>query len=1229
MRLFSKEIPKVAVPKETAKPRLQRLPLPILPRLLQPKWVEPGKQLQPALLRVSLFFGGVLVVGGISGANWSLSYVQAELVPNLSRELSRMIDRPIQLGEIEQVSWSGVRLGRSVLPTTATDADQIVAEAIDIRFNPIQSLRHQQVRLTMTLIKPTAYIDQDKAGDWLNLELEFDEDARIEIDQIRLQDATITLAPQPIILDDSVETDPDDEPWDISDHPRQMTLRQVNGYFSLQEQGQRLVFQMAAQPSQQGKIQLRGDIRMDADQLQLALRTQALPIKSLTTFIPTDLKIDAGELTANVTYTMQPDRLPEISGTAQLRDMAGRAKGEPNPFTGINGRFRFQGQEAILQQGQLRFGQIPFQLNGKIHLERGFDLNAKVESVDAAPFMQTLQLEVPFPVEGALKSKDLRLTGSFDRPVLSGRAQMAKPIKFDRLTAAAMEGHFTLSLAEDYLQLHEIRLLPVTGGSITTRGEIWLEEDNAKISAVVQDLSADAMAQLYQIQLPEGQQLGRLNAQTQVTVVAEAPSLVTNWQLSQGSYPAQGKVTLAKDVLQLRDTQVQVGDGSLKAEAKLQQGRWQAALIGNQIPLQPFTQLPGRLQGQINLAGSATDLSPDTIQGNGDLAVQMAEGTVAARLNANQGRWQAQVTGSQIPLSMIAANLPGQIETQVALQGRLAELHLGRTEAEGTVQLTALQAEEFAGIEFLNHPLKANFAWNGEKLHIQQAEAKNAAVSGWITPKLDGNEITDIAALDLNVNIQEYDLATLPITQTSPIPIKGKVSLKGTITGTPSAPQVNSEVKLDRLALQDFQFEPLHGQIQTQPNRQLHLDLRGQQDRIALVLDPNYRPASFAIKLGQAIAEGRLLDQRLVAQIRNFALEKLNLSLADLGKVQGVLAGDLNVDLANLTEPAVSGRIDITQPGIGPINATPHPKPKTGGSPNPAEHNRFTGMVAYQHGRASLDQAVLQLGSSRYAITAHAHPAAAQWSSQVAIEQGSFQDLLTLLTPEALTALVEKFTSRQSASQPTSQPSPSQTETAPLPLTVPRLADLVTLEGQFSGMATVQSTPAGIAAQFGLQGQDWHLADYRIRQVTVANAQFNGQTLLLPAVQAEGFTIGLGGRPREFDGRFGFTGQVAPNAVAGNLRLDGIALPQVQNALNLPMRLDGKVHAVAALSGSPSQPNLTGELHLEGVNVRDMAIQEAKVGFSYIDRQFHLESWQPHDPATAEATNLHSSVDNP
>lgn len=1149
-----------------------------------------GNRLQFLLSRISLVFGGLVLVGGISGANWGVTYVRAELLPKILHHLAEGLDRPIQLGAVERVSWTGVRFGRSSIPATATDADQITADAIEISFNPIHALKNQQLKLTVTLIRPTAYFDQDTAGDWLNVELVFDDTEQIEIEQICLQDATVTLAPQPVTLDTS-PPEPDDHPWDISGRPTQITLQHVDAGFSLQNDGQRLVFNFAGEPHQHGKLSLKGDLRFDLEQFKLAVQTQDLQIKSLMPFVPTDLKLEDGVLNADVNLQIQSNQAPTASGTAKLQNGAMRAKGEPNPFTDLNGQFQFVGEEVTLKQGRLRFGQIPFELVGKIHLRHGFDLNAKVEQVEAAPFMQTLQLEVPFPVAGALKSDDLHLTGSFDHPVLAGTAQAAKPIQMDRVKIAAVEGKFSLDLADDHLWLHRIQFQPVTGGTVTTQAEVWLEEDNAKINVVAKNLPADQLAQLYQFTLPN-RKLGEINAEAQITVVDEKPSLTANWSLKQGDYPTTGKIAFANHVL-TQDATVQIGAGTLNAKGNIQQGRWQANITGDHIPLNQLKpELPGQLQGQLQLSGSLKDFNVATINAKGQAAVQIDRGTIAANLAADQGRWTADVTGSQVPLNQFAEILPGDASGNIKLNGSLADPSIRETTAAGTLDLNR--------IAFLDQPLTAKFDWNGEKLQLQQAGTKNININGWVIPAMYDNQLSSVQSINLNVNVQDYDLSTSPITKALPIPVTGLVNLKGTVAGSPANPQINSEMQVDNLTVQDFRFEPqLRGSIQSQANH--HLSLAGKQDRFSVVFDSRYRPTALSLQLGQAKAEAQLSGDRLLAQIRNFSLEKLNITpVAALGAVRGTLAGNLEVDLADAKQPTVKAAVDIARPGIGTINAATHPD---------HENDRFTGNLYYQNGAIALTGGELSVGNSHYQLAGQANPKTAEWTSQIVTNQGTFQDLLSTLSPQELAVLIQRFNIMPVNSG-------SANLAAPVDLTLPTLADLATLKGAFSGSVALQnSAQAGMRAQVNLQGQNWQLANYGIRQMMIANAQFDGQTLQLPTVQAEGFTLALAGKSQPIDARLGFAGQVSPSAIAGQLQLDGIALAQVQNVLNLPVQLNGRVNAVADVSGTPTQPNLNGKLHLSEVQVRDMAIQAAEIGFSYIDQQFYLESWQSPEAA--------------
>ncbi|MFM7428082.1 MAG: hypothetical protein ACKO7W_24310, partial [Elainella sp.] len=781
--------------------------------------------------------------------------------------------------------------------------------------------------------------------------------------------------------------------------------------------------------------------------------------------------------------------------------------------------------------------------------------------------------------EGALKSDDLRLTGPFENPVLSGSAQMAKPIQFDRLKIADLKGSFSLALAEDHLLIPELRLTPEVGGAITAQVEGWLEEDDADIKLEVSQLPADQIARLYQLDLP---QLGPLNAQTQVKIVDDQPSLTTHWQLTQGRYPAQGRISLDQDILRLQQTAVQIGDGRLTAEAELKQGRWQASLESSRVPLnQVGANLPGRLEGQMQLAGSAENFSLEAIQASGRADLLLQQGTVSADLAAQQGDWQAQIRGSGVPLRTFAANLPGAVGGQVELKGRLAKLDLAATQAEGN-----LLAE---GLGWLPAPLQADFAWTGDRIQLKKATAENIDLNGWVTPGLQDGRITGIQSLDLNVNAKDYDLAALPIAPSLPIKTRGLINLQGKITGTPDQPQIDSQIQVDRLALQEFQFQPLRGSFQSQPDRQLALNLQGPSDRIALTLDSTYRPTAFAVQLDGAMAQGKLHGDQLLAQIRSFALEKLDLApVAALGKLRGLLAADLTVDLSQ-PQPTATAVLNVTQLGMGRINAVPLAQHQT---------DRFSGTVRYRPDQIALQNGELYLGSSRYQLAGQLDSQTNAWQSQIAVEQGQFQDLMTLLSPGDLQALLQQTGYGAGGA------------TLPAGLTLPTLADLAQLQGRFSALATLRSAPGGLQTQLTLQGEDWRLADYGIGRLSITNAQYDGHTLTLPDVQASGFSLALAGKPQAFGGQFGFTGQVTSDAWQGQLQLNQVALPQFQQAFNLPVTMQGQIHAHASLSGRPSQPNLIGELHLDQVNIQDRAIEATRVGFSYADQKFQLESWQ-------------------
>ncbi|NET37160.1 MAG: alpha/beta hydrolase, partial [Cyanothece sp. SIO1E1] len=353
------------------------------------------------------------------------------------------------------------------------------------------------------------------------------------------------------------------------------------------------------------------------------------------------------------------------------------------------------------------------------------------------------------------------------------------------------------------------------------RVQIYTDEDNAALSLQVKDLSADAIARAYGITVL-ATSLGQLNAAGQVRFVGDTSNMALQWQVVNGTYPAAGKIAIADDTLILADAYMQLADGHVQATGKVAQGQWQATLEGTNIPLnQVGAPWPGRLTGEAQLAGDWGDLSLQTIQGEGQAQVQMATGVLTATGVMAQGQWQAQVEGEAIPLHYFSSGLAGHVQGSLQLAGDLDTLSLDATQARGNLQVSK------QAIAFLNQPLAAAFHWDGDRLQIERATAPGLHIDGWLSAKANDFGMPAIQDLDLNVQLQDYDLASVSLPALfSQVPISGAVDFDGKIIGTSVSPQLTGQVEVDDLALQALKFgSQLSGDVSFNPNQGLSLRL--------------------------------------------------------------------------------------------------------------------------------------------------------------------------------------------------------------------------------------------------------------------------------------------------------------------------------------------------------------------------------------------------------------------
>ncbi|MBW4644956.1 MAG: translocation/assembly module TamB domain-containing protein [Goleter apudmare HA4340-LM2] len=687
-------------------------------------------------------------------------------------------------------------------------------------------------------------------------------------------------------------------------------------------------------------------------------------------------------------------------------------------------------------------------------------------------------------------------------------------------------------------------------------------------------------------------------------------------------YPLAGTFQIAGDrenfsLKTLRGTgsgRLSVGGGAIAAtNIQLADGRYQAQVKVNNVPLQQLAAVPpqlgGALAGNFNVVGSAESFQPQTIQATGQAKLNLAGGTVtASNIQLANGSYQAVVDATGVQLNRLNQQLRGAFAGKLQVAGKVGTAKLADVRAAGEVQFSQ-------GISVVQQPLNAAIAWNGERLIVERATADNFNASGYIAANALQAGIPEITDLNLNVQAQDYNLQQLPFNLPNGVTLAGKADFGGRITGRLPVPDLQGQLRLRNLVVRDFAFEPvLTGTIQAVKGNGVKLNLRGDRDLLALNLDANNRPQSFAVQWQKAIATGQAQGDNLALNLENFPLQVLNLTPpANTRLGSGALAGDLTGNLLiNQQTLASSGNVEIAKPQIGRVKG-----------------DRFAAQFRYGDGVATLANSEFIKGQSRYAFAGSASqlPKGPQVRGKLSVSEGKVQDVLTTLqvfdlqdippglaTPtygkaadlltspqglpdQPLLTQIERFYQVDALLAKQEQ----QRRDATL---VPELADL---QGSFSGEVSLDTATAnGLAVDFKLHGQDWSWGKekekdepgrfYEAKRVIAEGSFANGILQLLPLrIESEKSLIA-------------FQGNIGGSEQTGNLRVANFPIEVLNNFVKLPIGVTGNLNANAALAGSIANPQAKGELRITDGTINQKQLESATASFSYDNGRLNFGS---------------------
>lgn len=1096
------------------------------------------------LLPVGLGLGGLVIGGGVAGALAAKPLINQRLMPLVAEQVEDMIERPVQLGELEGLSLGGIRIGPTELPAIPTDASSARVDTITIGVDWRALLLERTLKPTVTLIDPELALVQGEDGQWFQLTLpeqpESEGPITTELQSIRIRNATVSATTE--IQDPAAVV------------PRsQVRLEGVDVDANFRhDDAQTVAFDLSG-TLEQGSFQVQGEGQIANQAVNALVMTENLPTTGVNLLLPGSLGLAAGTLHSNLDVAVrlqQPDDPIDAQGTARFENGEVRAAQLTQPVTDINSRLRFQGQRVTLEDTGLQLGDINLTAAGDVHLQEGYNLTAQVPSVTLANLQQLLAVELPVEAQGRFQVAT-QVTGPIEDPQIQGTLTNREAARVDRLTLNTIAADFALN--RETFTLARLQVNPATGGAITGRGQVDLAslDDPGLDFALNANLPADGAAARYGLTLPNDAVIGSLVATGQVGGSLKNPQAQLQWQLVEGTYPGQGQLALAGTTLTVDNTRLQVAAGTVTATAlaQLDGGDWRANLRTQQVPVDRFVpQAQGQLSANIDAAGNLSNLDPAAIQVGGEAAI--ADGNLQLTPDSPPllpaGDWNTAFRWTGEGLQVERFTAPG-----ISADGFIA----------ATVTPTPAIGDFGLNVDLQRYDLAPLEGFAPAQVRSQLRLGGLVSFRGRLQGNLDNPELVGDARLE-NVGLNgvrfegdltgpvQYDLAT-----------GGSTDLEG--NGSRIAASLPAATVL---------------------------------------------PEQFVIRHPQFQLQGTVVDRQLQARLEEFPLEALEIDPAtladldlDLGRVSGVVSADVTADLTDLSQPRGMAAVDIQNPAVGDIAATAivaNLSYADGTATLTRGDLQLRRSLYRLQGQATLP--TLDFRGDLQIIPGHIEDilATLQWDSFEAVRAG--------LNANADDAGAEALATQPVATSPGSLQAQlevlegilaQQTAVAEQP----QLPRLDTLTGEFTGRVQVQgnlNAPEAITAKFNLAGDDWAWGEYRPTNRFAVAGQYTAATLTLEPDQN---FVQVDSARAEFEG----SGSL--EQLDGQLAVTAVPVTAAEAFVALPLEVDGTVAVTANLGGSLTNPLVAGEVAVDNARLNRQPLETVAVNFDYQNAHLLLD----------------------
>ncbi|WP_017316983.1 translocation/assembly module TamB [Mastigocladopsis repens] len=645
------------------------------------------------LSRSGIALSGILLVGFVCGA-WRLwSFIHKELVPLAQSNITTTLNRPVKLGEVKELSLTGVKFGTSAIPATPTDPDRVTVEVVEVGFDPLQLLLSRRLKLDVTLVNPNVYIEQDEQGRWIVTSITppgKQGAIKTDLDKLRFRNAKLVLVPQQRKVGEvGGENTASSSP--TSSSPSPVAFSQINGIAQLLKNNQLIKFNLGGQPDSGGSISIQGDLSPKTQEVNLELlRAKNFLAADVSRLVKLPVELQAGRVQGELKILniqlKQKQQNPLIFGNANVQGVQLQVPRVPQPFINSQGNLSFQGNQIQLENVTAGYGKIPLIANGIVDSKAGYKLAARVNSVNVASARETLNVKLPIPTIGEVKA-DLQLVGQITHPILSGTVATIKRAKIDKVDFNSIRAQFEFSPVASIINVKNIQGKATVGGEITGAGTIQFVNKIPKLNfnATAKNVPGDAIALLYDTK--PAFKIGNVLGTAQLTGTEDNIQTTVQWQAPQATYPGSGETIVAPDkTVSFRNVALSVAGGTVRVAGSWANQHWQAVADASQVQVQRFVnsnQLQNvslddaRFNGRLILSGTSAPFTIAKIRPE-NAKVRLAGGTVGiSNIQFGEQSFSAQLVANGVQLGRLLKQAPQTISGPLAGQFQVS----GNTDA--------------------------------------------------------------------------------------------------------------------------------------------------------------------------------------------------------------------------------------------------------------------------------------------------------------------------------------------------------------------------------------------------------------------------------------------------------------------------------------------------------------------------------------------------------------------